>query len=376
MRILVLLLLSIFVGGIARAQTAVPPPPAIEAQAWLLVDNQSGRVLAENKADERVEPASLTKLMTAYLVFSALRDGHLSLEQALPVSERAWRAEGSRMFLDPRRKATVDEMLHGMIVQSGNDASIALAEAVAGNETDFATRMNVQADRLGMKSTHFVNATGLPHQEHFTTARDLYRLVRGLIREFPQYYKLYSLKEYTYNKITQPNRNRLLWSDPNVDGVKTGHTDSAGYCLIASATREQRRLISVVLGARSDVSRARESQRLLNYGFQYFETVRLFAASQPVTKLRIYRGTESELKAGFLGDLSITVPRGQADRVKAQIVTQQPMLAPVSKGQEIGTLRLTLDGKPLGDYPLRALHPVPTAGLLGRLWDGLLLMFE
>ncbi|HRH81926.1 MAG TPA: D-alanyl-D-alanine carboxypeptidase family protein [Thiobacillaceae bacterium] len=374
MRMLLSILLSFLVLTPAWAQA--PAPPAIQGRAWLLVDTQSGRALTENNADMRVEPASLTKLMTAYLVFSALRDGQLRLDQALSVSERAWRAEGSRMFLDPKRKATVDEMLHGMIIQSGNDASIALAEAVAGSEPDFAIRMNQQAARLGMKSSHFVNATGLPHPEHYSTARDLYRLAASLIREFPQFYKYYAIKEYRYNGITQPNRNRLLWTDPHVDGVKTGHTESAGYCLIASATRDQRRLLSVVLGAQSDAGRALESQKLLNYGFQHFETVRLFAANQTVSQMRIYRGTESQLKAGFLSDLAITVPRGQAERVKAEIVTKQPMLAPVSRGQQIGSLRLTLDGKPFADYPLRALHAVPTAGLLGRMWDGLLLMFE
>jgi D-alanyl-D-alanine carboxypeptidase (penicillin-binding protein 5/6) len=280
------------------------------------------------------------------------------------------------MFLDPRRPATVEEMLHGMIIQSGNDASLALAEAVGGDEAGFVERMNDAAKRLGMKSSHFVNATGLPHPEHYSTARDLYRLADRLIRDFPQFYKLYAIKEYRYNGITQPNRNRLLWIDPHVDGVKTGHTERAGYCLIASATRDQRRLVSVVLGARSDSGRALESQKLLNHGFQHYETVRLFSANQVVSRLRIYRGTESELQAGFPRDLYITVPRGDASRVKADIVTRQPMLAPVTQGQAIGTLRLSLDGASIGDYPLRALRPVPTAGWLGRLWDSLLLLFK
>jgi D-alanyl-D-alanine carboxypeptidase (penicillin-binding protein 5/6) len=374
MRALLFVLLTVLIP--APVWAATPPAPALEARAWLLVDSLSGRALAERNADSRVEPASLTKLMTAYLVFNALRDGHLSLDQTVPVSERAWAAEGSRMFLDPRRPATVEEMLHGMIIQSGNDASLALAEAVGGDEAGFVERMNDAAKRLGMKSSHFVNATGLPHPEHYSTARDLYRLADRLIRDFPQFYKLYAIKEYRYNGITQPNRNRLLWIDPHVDGVKTGHTERAGYCLIASATRDQRRLVSVVLGARSDSGRALESQKLLNHGFQHYETVRLFSANQVVSRLRIYRGTESELQAGFPRDLYITVPRGDASRVKADIVTRQPMLAPVTQGQAIGTLRLSLDGASIGDYPLRALRPVPTAGWLGRLWDSLLLLFK
>jgi D-alanyl-D-alanine carboxypeptidase (penicillin-binding protein 5/6) len=374
MRALLFVLLTVLIP--APVWAATPPAPALEARAWLLVDSLSGRALAERNADSRVEPASLTKLMTAYLVFNALRDGHLSLDQTVPVSERAWAAEGSRMFLDPRRPATVEEMLHGMIIQSGNDASLALAEAVGGDEAGFVERMNDAAKRLGMKSSHFVNATGLPHPEHYSTARDLYRLADRLIRDFPQFYKLYAIKEYRYNGITQPNRNRLLWIDPHVDGVKTGHTERAGYCLIASATRDQRRLVSVVLGARSDSGRALESQKLLNHGFQHYETVRLFSANQVVSRLRIYRGTESELQAGFPRDLYITVPRGDASRVKADIVTRQPMLAPITQGQAIGTLRLSLDGASIGDYPLRALRPVPTAGWLGRLWDSLLLLFK
>ncbi|MCU0840117.1 MAG: D-alanyl-D-alanine carboxypeptidase [Thiobacillaceae bacterium] len=360
----------------AASSLPVPPPPAIDARAWLLTDMLSGQSLAEKTPDARVEPASLTKLMTAYLVFVALKEGRLSLDQTLPVSEQAWKAEGSRMFLDPRRPAKVEELLKGMIVQSGNDACVVLAEGIAGSEEGFAAMMNAMARKLGMTGTHYMNSTGLPHPQHYTTARDLARLATALIREHPRYYQYYALKEYTYNGITQPNRNRLLWMDPNVDGVKTGHTESAGYCLIASARRGERRLLSVVLGTRSDSARAMESQKLLNYGFQFHETVRLYKGNQPVARLKVFKGKQSELAAGFTGDFHVTLPRGAAQRVKAELHTRQPMLAPISRGQQVGTLRLTLDGRPIGDYPLRALDNVGVAGLIGRAWDSILLMFE
>ncbi|MEW5787077.1 MAG: D-alanyl-D-alanine carboxypeptidase family protein [Pseudomonadota bacterium] len=360
----------------ARAALPVPPPPQIEARAWLLIDAASGLPLAEKNADAKVEPASLTKLMTAYIAFTSIKEGRLTLEQSLPVSEKAWRAEGSRMFLDPKKQARVEDLLKGMIVQSGNDACIVLAEAIAGSEESFAALMNQMAKRLGMANTHFVNATGLPHPQHTTTARDLAKLAGALIREFPDHYKLYSLREFAYNGITQPNRNRLLFIDPSVDGVKTGHTDSAGYCLIASARREQRRLLSVVLGTGSDTARAMESQKLLNYGFQFFETAKLYPANQAVSSLRIYKGTENEVKAGFIGDFFVTVPRGTSKAIQAQLITQQPLLAPVKRGQRLGTLRLTANGQPVGDYPLLALEDVEVAGILGRGWDAIMLMFK
>jgi D-alanyl-D-alanine carboxypeptidase (penicillin-binding protein 5/6) len=360
----------------AHAALPVPPAPEIDARAWLLIDSASGLPLAQKNPDARIEPASLTKLMTAYLAFSTLKEGRLALNQTLPVSEKAWRAEGSRMFLDPKKPAMVEDLLKGMIVQSGNDACITLAETIAGSEEGFVAMMNAMAKRLGMTRTNFVNATGLPHPNHATTAGDLARLATALIRDFPEFYKIYSMKEFAYNGITQPNRNRLLFMDPSVDGVKTGHTDSAGYCLIASAKRENRRLLSVVLGARSDTARAMESQKLLNYGFQFFETVKLYPANQSVTSLRLYKGKSSEVKAGFTSDFHVTVPRGTGKRIQAQLITQQPMLAPIARGQRLGTLRLTIDGAPVGDYPLLALEKVEVAGILGRGWDNILLMFK
>jgi D-alanyl-D-alanine carboxypeptidase (penicillin-binding protein 5/6) len=354
-----------------------PPAPQLDAKAWVLLDTQSGSTLAAKEADRRVEPASLTKLMTAYLALAAIREGSLKPDQNLPVSEKAWRMEGSRMFLEVGKPANVDDLLKGMIVQSGNDACIVLAEAIAGSETAFVAMMNQQARRLGLRNTQFVNATGLPHPQHYSSAADLARLAASLIREFPaEYAAYYSLKDFRYAGITQPNRNRLLWMDPNVDGLKTGHTESAGYCLIASARRDKRRLLSVVLGARSDAGRAMESQRLLNYGFQFFETVKLYDAQAPVTQMRLFKGAENRVKAGFPHDFHVTVPRGTAKQLQAQVISQQPMLAPVAKGQRIGTLRLSLAGKPLADYPLLALEEVGVAGLLGRTWDGLMLLFE
>ncbi|MEW5771554.1 MAG: D-alanyl-D-alanine carboxypeptidase family protein [Pseudomonadota bacterium] len=360
----------------ALAALPTPPAPQLDARAWLLIDAASGVPLAEKAADTKVEPASLTKLMTAYLSFAAIKEGRLKLDQTLPVSEKAWRAEGSRMFLEPSKPAKVEDLLRGMIIQSGNDACIVLAEAIAGSEEGFASMMNQMAKRLGMSRSHFVNATGLPDPQHYTTARDLAILATALIRDFPEHYRIYAEREFAYNGIRQPNRNRLLYMDPSVDGVKTGHTESAGYCLIASAQRERRRLLSVVLGTGSDTARAMESQKLLNYGFQFFETVKLYPANKAVSSLRIYKGSQSDLQAGFTRDFLVTVPRGTASRIKASLVTRQPMLAPVRRGERVGSLRLTVDGQVVGDYPLQALHDVSVAGLLGRGWDSLLLMFK
>jgi len=376
MKPLVLLSLLLCLVSPVRADLPVPPPPQVEARAWLLIDAASGLPLAEKNPDAKVEPASLTKLMTAYIAFASIKEGRLAMNQALPVSEKAWKAEGSRMFLDPKQPATVEDLLKGMIVQSGNDACIVLAEGIAGSEESFAGLMNQMAKKLGMSATHYVNATGLPHPQHTTTARDLARLAAALIRDFPDFYKYYALKEFAYNGISQPNRNRLLFMDPSVDGVKTGHTESAGYCLIASARREQRRLLSVVLGAGSDGARAMESQKLLNYGFQFFETVKLYPANQAVSSLRIYKGKGGEVKAGFLSDFHVTVPRGTAKGIQAQLITQQPLLAPVRRGQKLGTLRLSVNGQAVGDYPLLALEDIAVAGILGRGWDNILLMFK
>jgi D-alanyl-D-alanine carboxypeptidase (penicillin-binding protein 5/6) len=310
--------------------------------------------------------------MTAYVVFQALKEKKLALEQQIRVSERAWRATGSRMFIQPRRPVTVDELIRGMIVQSGNDACIALAEAIAGSEDLFVQIMNREAQRLGLKGTKFMNVSGLPDAQHYTTAQDLYALTASLIRDFPtEYAQYYSQKEFRYNNISQPNRNRLLWMDPSVDGVKTGHTESAGYCLIASSRRNERRLVSVLLGSNSEAARAQESLKLLNWGFQSFDDVRLYKAGEEVKSLEVWKGAARNVKAGVPRDLLVSVPKGEADKIKAELVAQQPLVAPLAKDQRVGTLRVTFDGKPLAEYPILALEPVAQAGIFGRAWDTL-----
>ena len=351
------------------AMADVPAPPPVAARAWLLMDTASGQLLAAQGEHERAEPASLTKLMTAYLSFSALKAKTLQLAQTVPVSERAWRAAGSRMFIEPGKPVTVEELIHGMIVQSGNDACIALAEAIAGSEEVFAQMMNREAQRLGMKDTSFVNSTGLSDPGHYSSAYDMALLATALIRDFPEYYRYYSIREYRYNDITQPNRNRLLRLDPNVDGVKTGHTENAGYCLIASAKRGPRRLLSVVLGTASENVRARESQKLLNFGFQFYDSARLYDKGQTVSTVAVWKGSERVLKAGVAADVSVSVPKGMTDKVKADLVSQQPLLAPVSSGQRVGTLRVMLESKLIGEYSVVALENVAVAGFFGRAWD-------
>ena len=364
-----------FLPVLALAQ--VPQPPQVVGRAWVLADVSSGQILAAEKPDERFEPASLTKLMTAYLVFAALKEKKLGLEEQVGVSEKAWRAPGSRMFVEPRKPVTADELIRGMIVQSGNDACIALAERVAGSEEAFAGMMNREAARLGMTNSKFMNASGLPDPRHYSTARDLYLLASALIRDFPeQYAQYYSQREYRYNGITQPNRNRLLWLDSTVDGVKTGFTEAAGYCLVASSKRGPRRLLSVLLGSTSETARAQESQKLLNWGFQFFDAVRLYAGGAAVKEVEVWKGAKRTLKAGFRGDLLVSVPKGQADRLKAELLTPSPLVAPVADGARVGNLHVTLDGKPVGEYPVIALEAVPAAGIFGRAWDTLRLWLK
>lgn len=372
------LLISSSVALAAPQPPLLPPPPApqVDARGYILVDYNSGQELASRNANERVEPASLTKLMTAYIAFTAVKQGRLSLTQTLPVSEKAWRAEGSRMFIAPNMQVTVDELLHGMIIQSGNDASITLAENIAGGEDAFAALMNREAQRLGMKNTHFMNATGLPHAQHYSTPYDLSVLARSIIRDFPDFFKLYSIKEYRYNNITQPNRNQLLWRDPSVDGMKTGHTDAAGFCLVSTAKRQNMRLISVVVGTASDNLRTSESQKLLNYGFQFFETFRPYQRAQTLATLPMWKGSSRTLKAGMAEDTYVTVPRGQYQHIAASMVSKQPLLAPVSGGQAVGTLRLTLGDKVLIERPLVALENVGVANIFVRGWDSLRLLFS
>ncbi len=360
----------------ALAFADAPPPPPVAAKAWLLYDITSAQPIANANQHERVEPASLTKLMTAYLAFSALKQKKLRPDEVVPVSERAWKAPGSRMFIDPKKPVKVEELLHGMITQSGNDACIALAEAIAGSEDAFVQMMNREAQRLGMKDTNFTNASGLPDPQHYSSAYDLGLLAAALIRDFPEYYPLYSLREYRYNNITQPNRNRLLWLDPNVDGMKTGYTENAGFCMVASAKRGPRRLLSVVLGADSDNARAQESLKLLNYGFQYYDSVKLYGKDLAVSTLEVWKGSASRLKAGFQSDLYVSVPRGLADQLKAELVSLQPLVAPISVGEKVGTVKVMLQNKLLGEYPVVALENVAVAGFFGRAWDSMRLWLK
>jgi len=365
-------------GQLAHAASAqIAPPPSLAVKAYLLKDFNSGHVIAVQNANMRVEPASLTKIMTAYLSFKALKNGHLQLTQTLPVSVAAWKVEGSKMFIEPNKPVTVDELLHGMIIQSGNDASIALAEGIASSETLFAGMMNKEAQRLGMKNTHYMNATGLPDPQHYTTAEDLAILASALIRDFPdQYKRLYSVKEYSYNNITQPNRNRLLWLDPNVDGMKTGHTESAGYCLISSAKRDSTRRISVVLGAPTDAARATESQKLLNYGFQFFDSTLVYKQGQNISQLKVWKGSENQVASTVADDLFLTLPKGEYANVKAVISSTQPLIAPIKKGQVIGNVKFILDGKTIDQRALVAAKTVDTAGILGRAWDSIKLLLQ
>jgi serine-type D-Ala-D-Ala carboxypeptidase (penicillin-binding protein 5/6) len=370
---IVICLIALFSMQVSAQQQ---PDISIAAKAYMLSDYQSGQVLASKNAHERVEPASLTKLMTAYIVFSALKQNRVRLDQVVPVSNRAWRMIGSRMFIEPNKEVTVDELIRGMIVQSGNDACIALAEAIAGSEEFFVQMMNQEAQRLGMKDTHFMNTTGLPHPDHYTSVHDLTLLAAAIIRDFPEFYPLYSLKEYTYNNITQPNRNRLLWLDPNVDGMKTGWTKAAGYCLITSAKRDKRRLISVIMGTKSAGERGKESQRLLNYGFQFYDTVHLYKKGEVLTSIELWKGAQDVFKAGFDVDVYFSIPKGQVDNLKATMEYKQPLIAPINAGQEVGSVKFTLNDQLVEIYPLVALEDVSEGNFLGRAWDSLKLLFN
>jgi len=373
-----------FLSLLSPTLQAAEPPPALAASSWLLVDHRSSQVLAAHNPDQKVEPASLTKIMSAYVVYLALRDGRLRADQVVPVSETAWRAPGSRMFIDPRQRVTVDDLISGMVIQSGNDATIALAEAVAGSEKAFVALMNAEAVRLGMNNTHFTNATGLPDPQHLSTARDLILLTTALIRDFPQEYQRNRVKEFTWNNIRQPNRNRLLWLDPAIDGVKTGHTKSAGFCLIASRHDGARRLTAVVLGTSSEQARAQETLALLHYGGRAFVPVRLYSGGQVLSHLDIFRGRRSTVEAGFIEDFVLSLPAGLANtlssggnnRLTVEVVSRQPLLAPVQRGQTVASLHLMVDGKPLGEFPLVALADAPLAGPIGRAWDKLRLWLQ
>jgi len=363
----------------AASQAALPPvpnPPQLKASSWLLLDYHSGQTLAEHNVDQRAEPASITKLMTVYVAFQELRAGHLSLDDMAEVSTKAWRKGGSKMFIEVGKQVKVEDLLQGIIIQSGNDASIALAEHIAGGEDTFAQLMNQYAEKLGMSGTNFVNSTGWPHADHYTTTRDIVTLATALIQDFPEYYEWFSIKEFTYNGIRQQNRNKLLWKDSSVDGLKTGHTESAGYCLAASAKRDDMRLISVVLGTDGEAARARATQSLLNYGFRFYETRRLYPAGQPVSVAKVWKGSVDQVPVGMADDLFVTLPRNHFKYLEAAVQFDTELEAPLTAWQTVGTLRLTVNGKAHRDLPVLALQPVAKGGLWTQLRDSVMLMFE
>jgi D-alanyl-D-alanine carboxypeptidase (penicillin-binding protein 5/6) len=370
---LLLLLLPSFS---AFAAIPTPAPPEVSGSGHLLIDFTSGQVLSEDHANERLEPASLTKIMTAYVVFRELTEGNLKLADEVLVSEKAWRTQGSRMFIEVGKKVSIEELLKGMIIQSGNDASVALAEHIAGSEETFATVMNAHAQRLGMINTNFVNATGLPHPDHYTTAEDIAKVAIATVHEFPEFYKWYAIKSYKFNNINQHNRNKLLWRDDAVDGMKTGHTEAAGYCLVASALKDGMRLVSVVMGTESEEARAVESLKLLNYGFRFFETHKLYGAGETLSSSKVWKGASEQLPVGIEHDLNITIPRNQYDNLNASMHLNEPLIAPINKGQQVGEVVIELSGETLTRLPLVALKDIEEDGIIGRTIDHFMLMLE
>ena len=358
------------------AEITTPAAPTIAASSHILMDYASGKVLAENNADVKLAPASLTKIMSVYVVFREISNGHLHLDDPVTISQKAWETPGSRMFVEVGNQVKVQDLLLGVIIQSGNDASVALAEHIAGDETTFADMMNQHAERLGMKNSHFQDSNGLPIENHYTTARDLARLTRALIKEFPDYYRWFSQKEFTYNNIVQHNRNQLLSRDETVDGVKTGFTDAAGYCLVASALRNNMRLISVVMGASSPNARANENQNLLNYGFRFFEAHKLYSGKTSLSEARIWKGDTKNVQLGLAEDLYVTIPRRRYDDLKAAITIDKKIIAPVKEGTKLGVVNVTLKGEVVANKDLIALKSVEQGNIIRRLYDSGMLLLE
>ncbi|GAA0696087.1 D-alanyl-D-alanine carboxypeptidase family protein [Marinobacterium maritimum] len=370
------LLLAMLLASTAQAASAlIPAPPQVSARAYLVMDADTGHIIAADRESERFAPASLTKMMTSYIVEYEISKGNIAEDDLVLVSEKAWRTGGSRMFIQEGTQVKVGDLLHGVIIQSGNDASVALAEHIAGSERAFADLMNQHARLLGMNDTHFVNATGLPADDHYSSAIDLAKLAKALITKFPEHYAIYSQKYFTYNNIRQPNRNKLLWRDNSVDGIKTGHTDDAGYCLVASAKRDDMRLISVVMGTDSEEARARESQKLLSYGFRYYRTHQLYTAGQVLKDSKIWAGSRDQVRLGLTEDLAVTVPRGKMDQLEANIELDKVIKAPVTQGQELGKVRVSIDGETVTTVPLVALETVEEGGLFKRIWHAIVLFF-
>lgn len=358
-----------------------PPPPSIDAKSWMLMDYTTGQVLAGDHADDRVDPASITKVMTSYVVSAELAAGKIHMEDPVFISENAWRSggagtEGSTSFLALNSKVPLKDLFYGMVIQSGNDAAIALAEHVAGSEQTFAELMNQYAAKLGMSGTHFANASGLPDPNHYTTAHDIALLSRALIHDYPEEYKVYAIKEFEWNGIKQHNRNSLLWRDGSVDGIKTGHTKDAGFCLATSAKRGDQRLIAVVMGAPGEKQRADDNQALLNYGFRFYETHKLYDGGKPLATPELWKGASNTIALGVADDVLVSMPRGRYKDLKAAMELPNRIIAPYTKGQQVGTLRVTLDGKPIVERPLVALADAPSAGIWGRMSDSVLLWFK
>jgi D-alanyl-D-alanine carboxypeptidase (penicillin-binding protein 5/6) len=375
-RILLLALSLTFLAAQASAQSVlIPSPPQVAGSSWVLMDPLSDRIIMEENSDERLPPASLTKMMTAYIVERELDEGRISLSDMVPISVKAWRTGGSRMFVQEGTEVSVGKLLKGVIIQSGNDATVALAEYIAGSEGAFVDIMNQQAQLLGMKNTHFENATGLPAENHYSTAYDLALLAKAIIQDYPQNYDLYAEKHFTYNNIRQPNRNTLLWRDESVDGLKTGHTEEAGYCLVASAKRENTRLIATVMGTNSADARAQEVQKMLNYGFRYYQSELLFRAGQELVDTRVWGGEQDQVSVGMAKDVYVTIPRGSRDSLESVVDLDSVIKAPINVGDELGRVSVTLNGETLVDKPALALTEVPEGGLFKRLWDAIKLFF-
>lgn len=354
----------------------VPAPPTIKASSYVVMDFNSGNLLVEQNTDQKLPPASLTKIMTIYVVASELANGKISLEDEVLVSEKAWRTQGSRMFIEVNKKVKLDDLLHGVIIQSGNDASVALAEYISGTEGVFADLMNKHAEQLGMSNSHFVNSTGLPDPDHYTTASDLAKLAQALIRDYPEVYDLHKIKEFTFNKIKQHNRNKLLWRDRSVDGIKTGHTEEAGYCLVASAARDGMRLISVVMGTDGMNARAKASQAILNYGFRFFETHKLYSAGDLITSVKVWKADIDNLNLSINEDIYITVPRGKYEKLEPIVELDKQIIAPVNQGDQKGVLNIILENKTITTVPLLALESIAEGGIVNRLKDEVYLLFE
>ena len=376
LRFFTLLFMLLLNQQLFAAAKPIPKAPEIAASSYILMDFKSGKILAEKTPDKRVEPDSITKLMTAYLVDKALEAGDISLTDEVTISEKAWRMKGSKMFVEVGKKVSVEKLIEGMIIQSGNDATVALAEHVAGTEKAFAEYMNHQAKLLGMNNTQFKNSTGWPHKDHFSTARDIAILSQAIIRDYPESYRLYSVKEYTFNEIRQFNRNRLLWRDSSVDGLKTGHTEAAGYCLASSAEKDNMRLISVVLGTKSDKARTRNSQTLLNYGFRFYESNRLYQAKEALKTSKVWYGEQDQVSLGVQQDVFVTIARGRYKELDASVEIDPKISAPVALGQELGRLVVKLDGVVIVAEPLVAMQAINDGGLVKKAIDSIKILFE